>query len=126
MAKGPIERKALAGAPKDATAKKRLLANEAIVSTKLRGCFKTLSSTSTDAVKGRDGRALRKRLHFDVEKATNAGESIIFGKLYYDSLKSLYEPLADAHKALVPPKGNTSEVRRQLVKAMVQVQGSMG
>jgi hypothetical protein len=125
MAKGFAKRKAPASLKvTDPSGKKRLLTNEALVSTKLRDNFKGLSSASTDAVRGIDGRTLRERLLYDVEKAQKVGESIVFGKLYYDGLKILYEPLEDVHKALVPPKSSTCEVRPQLVKAMVLVQGS--
>ncbi len=109
---------------KDTTNKKRWLVLATIVSCWLRDNFKTLSSASTDAVRGRDGRTLRERLLFDVEKAQKMGDTIVFGKLYYESLKCLYEPLEDVHKALVPPKNSACEVRSQLVKAMLQVQSS--
>ena len=82
MAKGVAKRKAPAlPVVKDPSGKKRLLTNEALVSTKLRDNFKNLSSASTDAVRGIDGRTLRERLLHDVEMAQKVGESIVFGKL---------------------------------------------
>lgn len=101
---------------------RRLLTNESIVQQKIRDNFKHFGPEETDVRKGPDGLTLRARLLADLATAKQQGDgSVIFGKLYYDTLKSIYAKPCVPHVALLPADPDLV-VNPALVKAMLAAQ----
>ena len=71
-------------------------------------------------VKGPDGRTLRERHHHDFNLAKQ-GVEIVFGRIYYDMLRGIYQKQSAQHQALEPASPELV-VSAELVQAMLATQ----
>ena len=99
------------------TVGKRHQTQEGIIQQKLRDNFKHLGPSETDVVKGPDGRTLRERLQHDFN-LSKQGVQIVFGRIYYDMLRGIYQKQSAQHLALELASAE-QVVSAELVQAML-------
>ena len=90
-AMAPAKRSSPKKAVEGALKKARSQTPEAIVAQELRDNFKGMGPEETDATKGPDGKTLREKLLHDYTAEKSGIRDVTFGKIYYDSLKTIYE-----------------------------------
>jgi hypothetical protein len=99
-AMAPAKRSSPKKAVEGTLKKARSQTPEAIVAQKLRDNFKGMGPEETDVTKAPDGKTLREKLLHDYTAEKSGIRDVTFGKIYYDSLKTIYEKKSNAYQAL--------------------------